>query len=318
MRLRRPSALLGALVPVVAAVGLLVAGCTPGSVPPLPAPPSLPSTTATTAPVDLSGVGLAAVAGRTTTTVAIGPGGATITGTVTGPAGAVAGAVVHAERLVDDAVASADVVTADDGTYALPQILGGRYRVRAWKAAPDNLADTSPAVFFLGGNESKVLNVALQKFDGTDVSTAIAPSPPQVDVAANLVVQVVTKSVGTDGIVRSAPVTGVRVELFGPGSWRLASPAATTSDGSGRARWQLTCGAPGAQPISVVVGDSQTFPLDVPACEAAPADTTPTSDPGSSTTTAKPVVTTSTTAKAATTTTSARGGSSTTTTTAKP
>lgn len=313
MRSRRSSALLGALVSVVA---VFVAACTPGAVPPLPPPPSMPSTTATTTPVDLSGVGLAAVAGRTTTTVGVGPGGATITGTVVGPDGAVPGAVVHAERLVSDAVAAVDIVTAADGTYALPQILGGRYRVRAWKPAPDNLANTSPAVFFLGGSESKVLNLSLQKYDGTDVVASIAPSPPAVSDPANLVLQVVTKSVGTDGIVRSTPVPAARVELFGPGAWTLASPAATTTDAAGRARWQLTCGATGSQPLSVVVGDTQTFPLDIPPCDPAPESST--SSVPSSTTTTKPGTTTTTVGIRPTSTTTTTRPGSTTTTTAKP
>ena len=301
MALRRPSAVVAALAPLAAGVALVAAACTPGSVAPLPPPPSLPSTTTTSAPVDLSGVGLSAAAGRTTTTIGVGPGGATITGTVTGPEGAVAGAVVHAERLVGDAVATAEVLTAEDGTYALAQVLGGRYRIRAWKPDPDNLADTTPAVFFLAGNESKVLNVALQSFTGTDIAVAIAPSPPEVAAAANLVVQVVSRSVAADGIVRSTPVVGTTVDLTGPGSWRLASPASTATDATGRARWQLTCTASGPQPLSAVVGDTATFPLDIPACEVPPPDTTPSTTAGPSTT-AKPAGATTTTAGRASTT----------------
>ena len=56
--------------------------------------------------VDLSGVKMAGVPGKTTTTIALGPGGATLNGTVAGPDGAVGGATIHVERLVGDAVAS--------------------------------------------------------------------------------------------------------------------------------------------------------------------------------------------------------------------
>ena len=302
-RLPAPVAARAALAALAVLAALVVAACTPGSVKELPAPPSLPSTTATTAPVDLSGVALAAAPGRTTTTVAMGPGGATITGTVVGPDGAVAGAVVHTERLAGDGTASTDVLSAADGTYALPQVLGGRYRVRAWKPAPDNLANTAPAVFFLGGSESKVLNIALQRYDGTDVEAAIAPSPPIVGAPANLVAQVVTRSVANDGVVRSSPVVGIDVQLFGQGAWRLATPtpASVTTDGSGRARWQLTCTAAGAQPLSVSVAGSQTFPLDLPACEVPPPTTTAppgdTSPSVPSTTAAGPSTTTSTTVR---------------------
>src|SRR6478672_7380073 len=54
-------------------------------------PPSIPDVTTTTA-ADFSGVPLAAVPGRTTTTIAMGPGGATITGMVLAPEGPVPGA----------------------------------------------------------------------------------------------------------------------------------------------------------------------------------------------------------------------------------
>src|SRR3954468_15484125 len=102
-----------------------------GLVPPVPSTVVLE--TPTTAP-DLTGVGLAAVAGRTTTTsIPLGPGGATLNGTVTGPDGPVPSATVHIERLVGDASGSADVATQPDGTWTAPGLLGGRYRVRAWR-----------------------------------------------------------------------------------------------------------------------------------------------------------------------------------------
>ena len=69
---------------------------------------------------------LAPVPGRaTTTTVVIGPGEATLKGTVNAPEGLVPGAIVRAERLVGDAVATADVITNPDGTWAIPAVLGG-------------------------------------------------------------------------------------------------------------------------------------------------------------------------------------------------
>ena len=40
----------------------------------------------------------------------------------------VAGATVHAERLVGDAAATMDVVTGEDGRFTMPDILGGRFR----------------------------------------------------------------------------------------------------------------------------------------------------------------------------------------------
>ncbi|HVF31441.1 MAG TPA: carboxypeptidase-like regulatory domain-containing protein [Acidimicrobiales bacterium] len=307
---------------VAIAALVVLAGCQAKAVEPLPPAPSLPPTTTTTI-VDYSGVALAGVPGRTTTTVAIGPGRATLQGVVTGPDGPVAGAVVHAERLVGEAMATKDVVSGADGRFTMPNVLGGRYRLRAWKQAPDNLSLLEPQVFFLEGSEKKDVSLTVNRYQGVSVTAAIAPDPPLINTASNLVVQAVDRSVGPDGIVRSAPVPGVRAELFGTGDWRVLTEVATATDGAGRARWTLECRRVGDQPLSVVIGESATFNLNLPDCtvpppnpedapmdEEAPTTTaaaTPT--PSSTTTTAAPRPT-STTA----TTTTTRSGDTTSTT----
>ena len=292
----------------VVALALLAAGCEAKAVEPLPPAPKVPETTTTTV-VDYSGVALAGVPGRTTTTVAMGPGRATLEGTVTGPEGPVPGAVVHAERLVGDAAATLDVLTGADGRYVIPAVLGGRYRLRAWKAAPDNLALVEPQVFFLEGAEKKAMNIALTRYQGISVTAAIAPDPPLIEAPSNLVVQVVDRAVDPGGIVRSTPVPDVRAELFGTGDWRVLTPVATTSDAAGRARWTLECRRVGQQPLSVVIGETTTFNLNLPACtvppptgdELAPTEestsTTAAGTPASTTTTARPAATTTTTAR---------------------
>src|SRR5688500_10725176 len=133
---------------VAVALTTAATGCTRGAVDELPAPPTTGPTTSTTARPDLSGVVLPDVPGTTSTSIPVGPGEATLQGIVTAPEGAVPGATVLIERLVGDGAGSATVVAGPDGRWVAPQILGGRYRVRAWRA-PD-LALTSPASFFLG------------------------------------------------------------------------------------------------------------------------------------------------------------------------
>ena len=295
-------------VVVAALVALVLAACTKGEVEALPPAPSIPATT-TTVVVDLSGIALAAVPGRTTTTIALQPGKATISGTIVGPGGPVPQAVVRAERIVGEASGSVDIVTGPDGTFAFTGILGGRYRVRAWKPAPDNLALTTPEVFFLEANESKVLALTVRPYQGVSVSSDIAPNPAVIGQPANLLVQVVEQSVDAQGVVRGAPVVGARVELFGAGDWQLTSANPIATDGNGRGTFTIECQRAGEQPLSVVVGDAATFPLEVPPC-AVPVDP---NDPGETTTTAAPA-STSTTARAAATTSTTRQ----TTTTARP
>jgi len=311
-------------VSVALALAATLSSCTKGEVEPLPAAPKLPATTTTVA-VDFSGIVLQAVPGRTTTTIAMQPGQATISGTVVGPNGPVPQAIVRAERIVGDASGSIDILTGADGSFAFTTMIGGRYRVRAWKPAPDNLAMLQPEVFFLESKESKVLAMTVRPYQGVNVSSDIAPNPPMISEPANLVVQVVDQQVDAQGIVRGVPVANARVELFGAGDWRLRSPNPQTTDGDGRVTFTLECQRAGQQPLSVVVGDASTFPLEIPACAvpvdpadpgatttAPPAGSPTTAPPSTATTarpptTARPASTTTTSAAPATTTTTARG-----------
>ncbi|MFP5326946.1 MAG: carboxypeptidase-like regulatory domain-containing protein, partial [Acidimicrobiia bacterium] len=137
-------------------VALVSGACAKGDVAPLPKPPKPPETSSSLPPVDMSGAPLPPVRGATTTTVPPVVGGeATLAGTIVGPEGPVPGAIVHAERLVGDAFGVLEVTTGEDGKWAMEGILGGRYRLRAWKPAPDNLAVTQAEVFFLSSDEKR-------------------------------------------------------------------------------------------------------------------------------------------------------------------
>ena len=260
-------------------------------------PRPVPSLPPTTTAVDFSGVRLEGVPGNTTTTIVMGPGRAVLSGVVMGPEGPVPGAVVHAERLVGDGQASVDVATRADGTWAIPNILGGRYRVRAWRT-PD-LALTKPEVFFLSGDEKKRLDLGVTRYDGPAVTASIAPNPPYVGEPANLVVRLSIQSVDPMGIVRAVPAAPTSVNLVGSGAWSVESENPTFTDSVGDARWRVRCRASGPQSLAVVVGDFQTLPLTgLPACGAVIAEPEPEPAP----TTSAPS-TTSTTFRRSTTTT---------------
>ena len=274
------------MVALVVGAFVAAAACSSGGVKPLPAPPTTQPRASTTEVPDLTGVVLREVPGRTTTTVALTPGKAVLNGSVVGPDGPVPGAVVRAERLVGDSVGSADVATAADGTFALPAVKGGRWRVRAFRA-PD-LALIKPELFYLADGETKTLTLKVERYTGAGVSSAIAPDPPVVGEPANLVVQVTLQSVDANGVVRGVPIPGVRVELLGSGDWRVEGTNAQPSDGSGRAVWRVRCDSPGSQALTVRVGDDDTFPLRLPACVAAPPSTTTSTPTDSSTSSTSP------------------------------
>jgi hypothetical protein len=243
----------------------------------LPPPPkTVPLPTATTQ-FDYSDVKLHDVTGRgsTTTSIALGPGKATVSGAVTGPDGVAAGAIVHIERVVGTASGAMDLPTNPDGTWSLPNVLGGRYRIRAWRA-PD-LALVQPAVFFLAGTESKSVNLGLSRYDGRTVSAAIAPRPPVIDQPANLVVQVAVQSVDPQGVVRGTPVAGATAQLSGAGDWRVRSENPAVTNDNGQARFQVVCQTTGNQALGATV-DGQYYDLKLPDCSSGfiePATTDP-------------------------------------------
>jgi hypothetical protein len=153
-----------------------------------------------------------------------------------------------------------------------PGILGGRYRVRAWRS-PD-LALTTPQILYLGGKDSQNLTLTLSRYTGLAVASNIGPNPPVVGVVADVAVLVTSQIVDAQGFVRGASVPGASVSLFATGAWLAASPTDTVSDSNGRADFRLVCQATGQQPLSIQVNGVNVFQLQLPACVLAPPLTT--------------------------------------------
>lgn len=307
------------------AAGLVLAGCTAAaSVDSLPPPPSTAPHPSTTAPPDYTGVALpVAAAGRTTTTtVAMGPGAAGLNGTVTMPDNTpAAGAVVRVERFVGKASNHVDVATADDGTWSVTGVLGGSYRVRAFRA-PD-LATLEAANVFVGAADNVPVALQLLRQFGTTPQVAVAPNPPRAGVLASLAVQVTSRSVGADGTITGNPLAGATLELQGGTGWAVGGFNPVVADANGRARWDVLCRAAGAQAMRLVVNGLEQFALALPDCLPPPATTTTLAPASSSvpptvatTTTTRPAATTTTTRFSLTTTT--RATTTTTTTRVTP
>ncbi|HUR24257.1 MAG TPA: carboxypeptidase-like regulatory domain-containing protein [Acidimicrobiales bacterium] len=287
------------------------------TVEPLPPPPSTIAPPSTTIAPDFSQVALPKVRGATTTTtISLGPGGAAFKGTVTGPEGPIPNAPVRVERLLGRAVAATDLVTLPDGTWELPGIKGGAYRVRAWRA-PD-LALVEPAFIFIGAKQVFPLELKLERYAGPFATAAVAPNPPVVGPPANLAVQLSSRSVDERGFVVSVPLVGAAATLSSAtGTWLAVSANPALTDANGRARWDMRCRAAGAQPLSVSIdGAAAPLALTLPPCVDAtpppapaapatsrpPASSTVTPPPRPTTTTTRPVSTTTTNRPATTTT----------------
>ena len=251
---------------------LLLAGC--GSVESLSfrTPPPTPASSTTTAPADLTGArasGVAGAGGTTTGSIPLGPGFATLSGIALGPGGPVGGATVHVERLVGDAVGSVNVAAQPDGTWNLPGILGGRYRVRAWRSPDMDL--TAPQIFFLGGTDNKSLTLQLQQFGAADVASAVSPNPPVVGAPANVLIQVTAQTVDTTGVVHATPVASASVLLNGDPAVTISIPNPAVTTGSGLAMWQVTCQQPGPPSLTVTLNNNPSaYPVDIADCTAPP------------------------------------------------
>ena len=263
--MRRSALLFAALV-------VLGGACSsePGALPP---PPSIPAPQTTTTELDYANVGLRGVPpGRTRApAIPIGPGGATLTGSVIGPDGPVPDADIFVERIVNDGIGSMMIKAGPDGVWTLANVLGGRYRIRAWRG-PD-LALVKPTIMFIGAADTSTIDLRLTRYGGVGVKASIAPSPPPVGQPATLVVLVTTRTVDDRGVVRSTPMPGVEVELVGSGTWRVESPNPGFTDSRGEATWTMRCRSEGRQTLAATVGDG-TFPLELPACAFAPTTTT--------------------------------------------
>ena len=257
---------------------------------PEPEPVELESTTSTST-ANLAAVPLPPVAGATTTTVALGPGPMTIVGKVEGPEGFVGGAVVELERLVGDGSASTRVPTAADGTWNLEKVLGGRYRVRAWRV-PDLVSTT--AVVFVETTGQRAIELRVEPVGGVRVDTAVAPDPPIVDEQVNVKVRVAERTVDADGVVRDTPVAGAIVTLGGSGDWQVDSPNPSSTGGDGSTIFRLTCGSDGPQPLFATLNGGESHALTIAPCvdptatSTTSTSSTSTSTTGSTTTTTEP------------------------------
>ena len=278
--MRRAAALAAALA--------FATGCPGGDDDGGPAPTTEP--TVPTSVVDYSGVMLAGVPGETTSTI-VESGTATLTGSVQGPGGLIPGATVRIERLVADREVRTDVLTGPDGRFSVGAAPGGRYRVRAFLAP--SFIQLEPEVRFLADGEEHGFELSVEQVGGLVVRADVAPDTPVVGEPVNLVASVLTRTVGADGILRSAPVTGSNVELVGLGRWRLRSPSeddppdepgpstsvtfgtttSTTSrqagpsalgrtDGQGMVRYELRCQAAGDPGLALRIPVTITPPPD--------------------------------------------------------
>jgi len=229
-------------VALAAVVCVLAAGCSHIDTLSYPTPPPTTATTTPTTLGNLAGIQMAAVGG---TPAPLSP-SARAEPASRAPSQAEwpgRGCRLHAERLVGDQLASIDAVSQPDGRWTIAGILGGRYRLRAWRA-PD-MALTVPQIFFLPEAGDRSVALELDQFGAGSATTAIDPTPRyrragrlgRPDHGAKRR----RPRRGSDGARRGVSRAGGRVVLDRPD----AQPGRTSK---GRATWQVICGSAGPSP----------------------------------------------------------------------
>ena len=199
----------------------------------------------------------------TTLSSAIGPGTATLGGTVSGPEGPVAGATVRVERLVGDQVAAATVTSDAGGQWTLSAVNGGRYRLRAWR--PPDLAMLRPTLVFVEATENKAVTLGMARYGEGNAVAAFTPAAPTADKPATLVVTVSNGGIDGEGVLHASPRPGVTVQLVVTAGLTLDSPDTTVTDGSGNASFTARCAPPGPPAVAAVVEGARRA-VDVPPC----------------------------------------------------
>ncbi len=267
-------------------IAVLAAACSGGSKPSAtPAVTEPPPTTVSTPSIPTWSTTSPSVRSTTTTSttrpppVSIGPGEASISGTVVGPGGPVDGATVRIERLVGSAVASADVTTSGGGAWRMDSVLGGAYRIRAFKA-PD-LTQSNVEVFFLPATERRTIDLRLAGAGGPQITVVVNPNPPRVNQSATITVQIGTDRLDDQGRPAVVPLIGAVLQFsLGAGQALESSPQGIT-DANGTASWRFRCLVEGPVVASVATGGGVTQ-LNVAPCaavNAGPAPTTTTTKP---------------------------------------
>jgi len=226
---------------------------------------------------DTASAPLPTLAGPTTPAPTVQGGTAVVEGAVVGPDGkAVAGATVRLERLVGDATATLEVTTSASGVFVADRLLGGRYRVRAWRA-PTLTQDGSEVAFVIDG-ERRSLTLGLTAPNRLDVTAALTPASFAVGQTGTLVVRALLDVVGPDGRIDKVGRAGQAVTAVGTGAFSGQAGQAVT-DAAGAAGFTFRCAQAGTGTVTVGNGTArQTVTAE---CQA---PTTTTTGPATPTT----------------------------------
>jgi hypothetical protein len=200
-----------------------------------------------------------------------------IQGTVLGPDGPVEGATVRLERVVGFDFGRLDVVTDKAGRFDARDLLGGRFRVRAWVTA-DALATVEPQLTFLPATDgARTVDVAIVRRDGLFIEGALDVATPAVNQPAPFTALIAQELVDDQGVVRGRGIPAALVRLLPGAGVGVTGGLVAPSDADGFVHFTLTCLALGVFTVDLDSSGVQRT-ITLPECVAP--------DPAATTTTA--------------------------------
>ena len=221
-----------------------------------------------------------------TSTIAFARGAVNVSGRVVGPDGPVVDATVRVERIVGDQTALTTITSGAGGRWKLTDIMGGVLRVQAFKV-PD-LAMAASAVTFAAGNTK--LDLTLERYEGTSVQWALAPSQPVAGRQMNLVVQVAVRRVDADGFVRTVPLADIGVNVVALAALQpVTTGEAKITDELGRVSFRLMCTTDGDSSLRIDLATGEVSTIVPNRCQLPPTTPPPTLAPGETVPTTLPV-----------------------------
>jgi hypothetical protein len=200
--------------------------------------------------------------------LAFSAGSATLRGVVTGPDGPVPSAVVRLERHTTVGMTSDDVEADEGGQWSAPELLGGRYRVRAWLTGEYGTAGSE--VLFLNEGQSLTLDLAVDPVEDRARLSLVDSGDIHVGFTGTVAVTVTRQSVDADGYVVMSGVPGAAVTLE-PSAGVTVSPATASADPDGVARFVIRCEQAGAK-FAVARHEAEATWYALPDCLPTPTE----------------------------------------------
>jgi hypothetical protein len=200
----------------------------------------------------------------------------------------IAGATVRIERLVGRDEGVLDVTSNGSGAWSAGRLLGGRYRVRAWRAPTH--AQTGSEVTFVEEGQRHSFRLELEAPSGVEFRPAVDNDKIILGQVGSVSATVRAPFVNNEGQIAIGGRPGDVITVTANGVFNGQNGTKST-DAGGLATFPLTCSQLGNGQVTVAgVGQSKTFEVScvpVPTTTTTTTAPTTTTVPGAATTTTK-------------------------------